>query len=51
MDYLASNICLPVGGLFLLDFVGWFWGRETRPAGNQAGAATVPNWILTSCVS
>ncbi len=25
-DFLTSNILLPVGGLFLTVFLGWFWG-------------------------
>ena len=27
-DYLSSNVLLPLGGLFITLFVGWFWGRE-----------------------
>ena len=27
-DYLSSNVLLPLGGLFIALFVGWFWGRE-----------------------
>ena len=27
-DYLSSNILLPLGGLFITLFVGWFWGFE-----------------------
>ncbi len=26
-DYLSSNVLLPLGGLFITLFVGWFWGR------------------------
>jgi NSS family neurotransmitter:Na+ symporter len=25
-DYVSSNLLLPVGGLFLAVFAGWFWG-------------------------
>lgn len=25
-DFISSNILLPLGGLFLTVFVGWFWG-------------------------
>ncbi|HEX9013095.1 MAG TPA: sodium-dependent transporter [Anaerolineaceae bacterium] len=25
-DYISSNLLLPVGGLFLALFAGWFWG-------------------------
>ncbi|QZY54874.1 sodium-dependent transporter [Crassaminicella profunda] len=27
-DYTASNILLPLGGLFVCIFVGWVWGTE-----------------------
>jgi neurotransmitter:Na+ symporter, NSS family len=27
-DFSTSNILLPVGGLFLAIFTGWFWGRK-----------------------
>jgi NSS family neurotransmitter:Na+ symporter len=27
-DFLSSNILLPVGGLFITLFVGWFWGYD-----------------------
>ncbi len=29
MDYLASNIFLPLGGMLISLFVGWFWNKET----------------------
>jgi NSS family neurotransmitter:Na+ symporter len=25
MDYLANNVCLPIGSFFLCIFVGWVW--------------------------
>lgn len=27
-DFFASNILLPLGGIFILVFVGWFWGMK-----------------------
>jgi len=27
-DFLSSNLLLPLGGLFIAIFVGWFWGKE-----------------------
>lgn len=27
-DYITSNILLPVGGLFIAIFVGWFWNKR-----------------------
>lgn len=28
LDFIASNICLPLGGLLLCIFVGWIWGTD-----------------------
>ncbi|MDX9812798.1 MAG: sodium-dependent transporter [Bacteroidales bacterium] len=28
LEYLTSNIMLPVGGLFIVLFIGWFFSRE-----------------------
>ena len=28
LDFAASNILLPIGGLFIVIFLGWFFGRE-----------------------
>jgi NSS family neurotransmitter:Na+ symporter len=28
LDYIASNIFLPLGGLFIIIYVGWFFGRD-----------------------
>ncbi len=27
-DFVSSNITLPIGGLFIALFAGWFWGKE-----------------------
>lgn len=36
MDYLASNILLPLGGIFIALFVGWFfWDRAVREATSE----------------
>jgi NSS family neurotransmitter:Na+ symporter len=48
MDYLASNICLPVGGLCITIFVGWFWGRENALPEIKQGARGVPGWVFSS---
>lgn len=36
VDHVASNLLLPLGGLFICLFVGWSWG--TRRALGEAGA-------------
>ena len=28
-DFVSSNVLLPIGGLFICIFVGWFWGAPT----------------------
>jgi len=30
MDFLASNVLLPLGGFFIAIFVGWIWADEAR---------------------
>ncbi len=27
-DYASSNILMPIGGLLICVFIGWFWGKE-----------------------
>ena len=27
-DFMSSNLLLPIGGLFIAIFAGWFWGAE-----------------------
>lgn len=43
MDWISANLLLPVGGLFIAIFVGWFFGRkkvqqEIANGGNLSGA-------------
>ncbi len=42
MDWVSANILLPVGGLFIALFIGWFFGRkkveaEVAKGGNLSG--------------
>jgi len=30
MDFLSSNVLLPLGGVFISLFVGWFWTADAR---------------------
>jgi len=30
MDFMSSNVLLPLGGVFISLFVGWFWTAEAR---------------------
>ncbi|NQU51561.1 MAG: sodium-dependent transporter [Bacteroidetes bacterium] len=43
MDWISANLMLPVGGLFIAVFTGWFYGRkkvqaEVANGGNLSGA-------------
>ncbi|KUJ72114.1 sodium-dependent transporter [Thiomicrospira sp. WB1] len=40
MDFLTSNLMLPLGGLFTALFVGWVWSRQQRD--EQIGMP--PSW-------
>jgi NSS family neurotransmitter:Na+ symporter len=38
LDYIASNILLPIGGLLIVAFIGWYLDREkTRAEVTNAG--------------
>lgn len=28
LDWFSNNLLLPVGGIFITLFVGWFWGKD-----------------------
>ena len=30
MDFMSSNVLLPLGGVFISLFVGWFWAADAR---------------------
>ncbi|MDT8284993.1 MAG: sodium-dependent transporter [Thermovirgaceae bacterium] len=38
-DFLASNVLLPLGGLFIALFVGWFWTDGAKQEVENNGAA------------
>ncbi|HQB81853.1 MAG TPA: hypothetical protein PLR50_00035, partial [Candidatus Rifleibacterium sp.] len=47
VDFLATNVLLPLGGIFLSVFVGWIWGlyREQRIYKTDDGK-TIITWEL-----
>lgn len=47
-DYLAANIFLPVGGLCITIFVGWFWGKKNALPEVRQGADNSPKWMFTT---
>jgi len=43
MDWISANMLLPLGGLFISIFIGWFFGRkkvkeEVAKGGSLSGA-------------
>ena len=50
VDFLASNIILPLGGLFIAIFVAWVWGFDKALVSLKEGAENLFNnspWIIT----
>lgn len=42
MDFLANSIMLPVGGLLLAIFIGWYWSKPALAALSNDGALRQP---------
>jgi len=43
MDWISANLLLPIGGLFIAIFIGWYFGRkkvleEMSKGGTLSGA-------------
>ncbi|WNF36210.1 sodium-dependent transporter [Bacillaceae bacterium IKA-2] len=48
MDFLASNILLPVGGLIIALFMGWGWKKSDALESSDFGNTFIGNaWIFT----
>ena len=42
LDFIASNILLPLGGFLMLIFIGWFWGTDKAiKAGNEGSKGPI----------
>lgn len=50
LDWLANNILLPLGGMFITLFVGWFWGKDKVKAevtnGGEINFSLFNVWIF-----
>ena len=46
LDWISANLLLPLGGLFISLFVGWYLGRKKIEEELAKGAGVV-NWLLT----
>jgi NSS family neurotransmitter:Na+ symporter len=38
LDFIASNILLPLGGFLLCIFIGWYWGTDKAIEEGNIGA-------------
>lgn len=47
MDYAASNVALPLGGLLIATFVGWRWGRRRALAAAGLAGGWGRAWFAT----
>ncbi len=41
LDFLASNILLPLGGFLLCIFIGWYWGTDKATEEANIGAKSI----------
>ncbi|MFA4838470.1 MAG: sodium-dependent transporter [Candidatus Neomarinimicrobiota bacterium] len=46
-DFVTSNVFLPVGGICMALFVGWFWGKDKVLSYVQEGSERFKGWIAS----
>ncbi len=47
MDFISSNLFLPVGGFFIAIFVGWYWPKKEVQQNLWEGTKSFPTWLMT----
>jgi NSS family neurotransmitter:Na+ symporter len=47
MDFISSNLFLPVGGFFIAIFVGWYWPKKEVQKNLWEGTQSFPTWLMT----
>ncbi|PIS27989.1 MAG: sodium-dependent transporter [Candidatus Marinimicrobia bacterium CG08_land_8_20_14_0_20_45_22] len=45
-DFISSNVFLPVGGICMALFVGWFWGKDKVLSYVHEGSEGFKGWIV-----
>jgi len=48
VDFISANIFLPLGGIFIALFVGWFWGTKKALPYLLEGTKGFPVWITAT---
>lgn len=51
MDFLTSNILLPLGGLLIALFVGWTWDKKEIFAESDLGQTAIGRWFRWILIS
>ncbi|MCF0177463.1 MAG: sodium-dependent transporter [Bacteroidales bacterium] len=46
-DYVSANVLMTLGGLFIVLFTGWIWGKKKFVAEiSNKGTLKLPNWFV-----
>ncbi|HDP68584.1 MAG TPA: sodium-dependent transporter [Candidatus Marinimicrobia bacterium] len=48
VDFISANIFLPLGGIFIALFVGWFWGAEKASSHLLEGAVNLTPFLVSA---
>lgn len=50
VDFISANIFLPLGGIFIALFVGWFWGTKNSVVHLLEGTVKFPAFLISTWV-
>ncbi|MDO9549241.1 MAG: sodium-dependent transporter, partial [Candidatus Marinimicrobia bacterium] len=48
VDFISANIFLPLGGIFIALFVGWFWGTKNAAPHLLEGTVNFPAFLVST---
>ena len=48
VDFISANIFLPLGGIFIALFVGWFWGMKNAVPHLIEGTVNFPAFLVST---
>lgn len=48
MDFISSNLFLPIGGFLIAIFVGWYWRKDEVQKNLWEGTRSFPTWLMTT---
>lgn len=50
VDFISANIFLPLGGIFIALFVGWFWNREKAVGHLLEGTTKQSSFLISTWI-